>query len=183
MYKKKIVSLYCTDSIINSKLFCLLICAIVAQLIKPFPSFWGGPVSANYFYNFYEENSQKFFHASESPLILTSITTNYKFKELQQYLYCTCKPLSTDAHPDRKGSFLHQNSLKILRNIFIVKKLYFGFHILFILQPTVYCIAHVSWSKYFLVRTICLCAQPEFVNLLRSPVIDSQPGGPVRQPY
>jgi hypothetical protein len=25
--------------------------------------------------------------------------------------------------------------------------------------------------------------QPEFVNLLRSPGIDSQPGGPVRQPY
>jgi hypothetical protein len=25
--------------------------------------------------------------------------------------------------------------------------------------------------------------EPEFVNLLRSPGIDSQPGGPVRQPY
>jgi hypothetical protein len=25
--------------------------------------------------------------------------------------------------------------------------------------------------------------EPVFVNLLRSPVIDSQPGGPVRQPY
>jgi hypothetical protein len=26
-------------------------------------------------------------------------------------------------------------------------------------------------------------AEPVFVNLLRSPAIDSQPGGPVRQPY
>ncbi len=26
-------------------------------------------------------------------------------------------------------------------------------------------------------------SEPEFVNLLRSPGIDSQPGGPVRQPY
>ncbi len=25
--------------------------------------------------------------------------------------------------------------------------------------------------------------EPEFVNLLRSPGIDSQPGGPIRQPY
>ncbi len=25
--------------------------------------------------------------------------------------------------------------------------------------------------------------EPDFVNLLRSPGIDSQPGGPVRQPY
>jgi hypothetical protein len=27
------------------------------------------------------------------------------------------------------------------------------------------------------------CSEPEFVNLLRSPGIDSQPGGPVQQPY
>jgi hypothetical protein len=27
------------------------------------------------------------------------------------------------------------------------------------------------------------CTKPEFVNLLRSPGIDSQPSGPVRQPY
>ncbi len=83
------------------------------------PSFWDGPVSANYFYNFYKENSQKFFPVSKSPLILTSITTDYKFKEPQQYILYTArwKPLSTD----RKGAFLHQNSLQILRNIFIVK--------------------------------------------------------------
>jgi hypothetical protein len=120
-----------SDSIVNSK----LICAIAAQLIKSstFPSFWGGPVSVNYFYNFYKENSHKFFPVSKSPLSLTSVTTNYKFKEPQQYILYTAwwKPISTD----RKGAFLHQNSLKILRNIFIVKKLYFGFHILFILQP------------------------------------------------
>ncbi len=33
---------------------------------------------------------------------------------------------------------------------------------------------------------VCVCdtgSEPVFVNLLRSPGIDSQPGGPVRQPY
>jgi hypothetical protein len=28
-----------------------------------------------------------------------------------------------------------------------------------------------------------LCPVPEFINLLRSPEIESQPGGPIRQPY
>jgi hypothetical protein len=28
-----------------------------------------------------------------------------------------------------------------------------------------------------------ICTEPEFVNLSRSPGIDSQPGGPVRQLY
>jgi hypothetical protein len=30
-------------------------------------------------------------------------------------------------------------------------------------------------------RQVVLFSEPEFVNLLRSPAIDSQPGGPVRQ--
>ncbi len=33
------------------------------------------------------------------------------------------------------------------------------------------------------VTFLSLYSEPEFVNILRSPVIDSQPGGPVRHPY
>ncbi len=38
----------------------------------------------------------------------------------------------------------------------------------------------------YLYETNCIpeqCAEPEFVNLLRSPGIDSQHGGPVGEPY
>jgi hypothetical protein len=41
-----------------------------------------------------------------------------------------------------------------------------------------------DWCKTMRFRTHLLSsAEPEFVNLLRSPGIDSKPGGPVRQPY
>jgi hypothetical protein len=38
----------------------------------------------------------------------------------------------------------------------------------------------VIWDLYFLQNSQ---SEPKFVNLLKSPGIDSQPGGPVRQPY
>ncbi len=41
------------------------------------------------------------------------------------------------------------------------------------------CTVHTT-PRYFHNQT---CSEPEFVNILRSPGIDSQPGGPVRQPY
>jgi hypothetical protein len=41
----------------------------------------------------------------------------------------------------------------------------------------------ISCYGYYLRRRVSVCAEPKFVNLLRSPRIDSQPGEPVRQPY
>ncbi len=41
----------------------------------------------------------------------------------------------------------------------------------------------VYWAHNTAVFHNQTCSEPEFVNILRSPGIDSQPGGPVRQPY
>ncbi len=39
------------------------------------------------------------------------------------------------------------------------------------------------WCSYFLSSKVLIFPELEFINLLRNPGIDSQPGGPVRQPY
>jgi hypothetical protein len=42
---------------------------------------------------------------------------------------------------------------------------------------------HKLLYGYYLHRRVSVCAEPKFVNLLRCPGINSQPGEPVRQPY
>ncbi len=39
------------------------------------------------------------------------------------------------------------------------------------------------WKQTIMMDLRTACAEPVFVNLLRSPGIDLQPGGPVQQPY
>ncbi len=49
---------------------------------------------------------------------------------------------------------------------------------------TLYCVQlDFSWLKSTMYVVLCVYREPVFVSLLWSPGIDSQPGGPVRQPY
>jgi hypothetical protein len=45
------------------------------------------------------------------------------------------------------------------------------------------CLMLSTFPSSFLLVLRCRDPEPEFVKLLRSPGINSQPGGPVRQPY
>ncbi len=77
----------CTDSIMNSKLFCLLVCVFASQLIKPSPFTSCGVLLFLTFcgFKFYDilgtkskENSHQVFSARKGPLIDNNQSTNYK---------------------------------------------------------------------------------------------------------
>ncbi len=50
-------------------------------------------------------------------------------------------------------------------------------------RPVLVCISIFGWKENVTDWCDNKHPEPEFVNLLRSPGIDSQPGGPMRQPY
>ncbi len=123
-----------SDSSMNSKLFCLLICVFASQLIKPSPftSWWGGSVSLDLiFMIFWEQSRRKTVHqvfsASKGPLIDNNQSTNYTMT-----VYFT---VHTVTHPS-----FWRSSWWVKNQIYC--KTYFVFYVLFILW--VYVMHHSS---------------------------------------
>ncbi len=124
----------CTDSIINSQLFCLLICVFASQLIKPSPTSLPCGVGWSCFCVFCFNNSgikgkvviipfyqQKSFNSNISGNQLTNLQSPYNILSTPSFLL---RQILME-----KDAYLRQNS-KNLRNIL---QSYHGFYVLFIL--------------------------------------------------